>query len=71
MAVLDSIDAPCGFVLTDDGRQLLSDNEHCCCEDLLVYDGLMRCRECGTVYGVVWGFNRSPRRAFRNGRRQR
>ena len=69
MADVPSIDVPCGYVVTDDGHDVLVDYEPCDCSDLLVFDGALRCRECGTVYGVVWGFNRYPRRRLRSGRR--
>ena len=68
MRAAPSIDVPCGYVVTAQGLSDLVDSERCECEDLLVYDGLMRCRECGTVFGVVWGFNRAPRRRFRSAR---
>jgi hypothetical protein len=63
-----SIDAPCGFVVTLEGLDILQEHERCECQDLLAWDGALRCRECGTVYGVVTGYNRFPRRRLRSTR---
>lgn len=59
------ISASCGFVVTDRGREDLEQLETCECIDLLVVDGCFVCRECGTIYGVVVGYSRPPRRAGR------
>jgi hypothetical protein len=37
--------------------------ERCECPTLFVRDGACVCWECGTVYGVVFGYNRPPRRS--------
>jgi hypothetical protein len=43
--------------------------ETCECTDLLVRDGAYVCWECGTVYSVVYGYSRPPRRSnWRSGR---
>jgi hypothetical protein len=68
MRDIPSVDASCGYYPTDLGR-LADADETCDCQDLLVVDGAFRCRECGTVYGVVYGFSRFPRRAWRAQRR--
>jgi hypothetical protein len=61
-----SIDASCGFVVTAQGREALEMSQGCDCCDLLVVDGALRCRECGTVYGVVYGHFKGPRRRWRS-----
>ena len=63
-----SIDSPCGYVVDHSGDWEIDWSERCHCSDLLVFDGAVRCRECGTVYGVVYGFNRPPRRRLRSQR---
>lgn len=50
-------DEPCGFVVTDAGRNAHLSVETCDCADLLVFDGAYQCRVCGTVYGLVYGFS--------------
>jgi hypothetical protein len=52
----------CGYVLTALGTEAATDVETCECVDLLVVDGCFQCRECGTVYGLVFGWAKSPRR---------
>ena len=53
----------CGYVLTTQGIADLLDHERCDCVDLLVADCCFQCRECGTIYGLVHGWSRSPRRS--------
>jgi hypothetical protein len=52
----------CGYVLTLQGLDQLQGAATCDCIDLLVADGCFQCRECGTIYGLVHGWARSPRR---------
>lgn len=68
MRDVPSIDAPCGYVLTESAWSDL-DDESCDCVDLLVIDGTTRCRVCGTCFGVVMGYYRPPRRRTRASRR--
>lgn len=58
---LSHYDRPCGYVLTDCVAEQFEQVDDCTCETLLVVNGAYQCTECGTVYGVVWGFNRFPR----------
>ncbi len=58
----DHASRSCGYVLTLQGVQDLADCERCDCIDLLVADGCFQCRECGTIYGLVHGWAKSPRR---------
>ena len=55
---IESVAAPCGYSVTPEGHQEALEAETCECPDLIVVDGTCSCRECGTVYGVVYGFNR-------------
>jgi len=72
MRAWDSVDRPCGFFVTESGKQPLTGTEECACTELLVQNGLYACWECGTVYAVVYGFNRLPRRShWRVGRAAR
>lgn len=69
MRDVPSIDVPCGYVpnhVVDE--ECVDQVETCLCSDLLVFDGALQCRECGTVYGLVYGYNRYPRRRFRHAR---
>lgn len=51
------------WVLTDAGRRAPDDVPTCeDCDLLLVINGCYMCTSCGTVYGVVCGYNRLPRR---------
>lgn len=54
---------PCGFSLTLSGVDALECADSCECADLLVADGCFQCRECGTIYGLVHGWSKSPRRS--------
>lgn len=52
------------WVLTFQGISVLEQPlEQCECPSLFVRDGAYVCWECGTVYGVVFGYNRPPRRS--------
>lgn len=53
----------CGYVLTDLGAADAAEGSSCACEDLLVIDGTYQCRECGTVYGIAYGWAKPPRRS--------
>jgi len=50
------------YVLTDVGRNDLLYAKHCECSQLWISDGVYRCDQCGTIYGVVFGFTVTPRR---------
>jgi hypothetical protein len=57
----------CGFSITLSGVDALQSSETCDCCDLLVADGCFQCRECGTIYGLVHGWAKSPRRSHWRG----
>jgi hypothetical protein len=62
-AQVNSSTESCGYVVA---QPVTDADEACDCVDLLVWDGLFRCRECGTVYGLVYGYNHfRPRRRWR------
>lgn len=46
-----SVNEPCGYVVTPEGRQGLQD-ESCFCQ-VTLDAGLITCKECGTCYGLV------------------
>jgi len=50
------------WALTLQGVDALLELETCQCPDLMVADGCYQCWECGTVYGIVFGYARLPRR---------
>lgn len=50
------------YVLTDQGREDLLRAPTCSCSQMFVTDGCYTCHECGTIYGVVFGFTMAPRR---------
>lgn len=51
------------WVVTDEGRRASEEVPTCDdCDSLFVVNGCFMCCTCGTVYGLVWGFNRFPRR---------
>jgi hypothetical protein len=54
---------PCGYVVTLSGVQAAAELDTCECVDLLVADGCFQCRACGSIYGLVHGWARSPRRS--------
>jgi hypothetical protein len=47
-----SVAATCGYVLTAEGREALREAEMCACE-INFEGGLIVCRHCDTVYGLV------------------
>ena len=53
---------PCGLSVTDAGREAIEVAERCLCEQLLVIDGAYQCTECGTIFGLVYGWNKPPKR---------
>lgn len=55
------------YVLTDEGRDALLRLPTCSCSQLFVSDGCYTCHECGTIYGVVFGFTVAPSRLRRRG----
>lgn len=65
MRASGSVDVPCGYVVVDSAAEQLLEAEVCQCEYLVVHDGAMVCSDCGTVYGVVYGFNRYSGRVRR------
>lgn len=52
MAAVRSVAASCGYVLTDAGRARLRDHDTCKCLPI-IEGGIIECRECGTVLGLV------------------
>lgn len=62
MRTTRSVDAPCGFRVAGRLSEQLSELESCSCETLIVTNGTYLCWECGTIYGLVYGWSRMPRR---------
>jgi hypothetical protein len=52
MGVQPSVGRSCGYVLTSKGRLDMRDNERCVCE-IRIRGGVVECRHCETVYGLV------------------
>lgn len=69
MQRIGSLDDSCGYVRDHSLDSEVDWDDTCRCTDLLVIDGAMRCAECGTVWGVVFGWNRYPSRRWRAQRR--
>lgn len=53
------------YAVTPAGREMFLSADICRCNQLWVSDGAYRCHECGTIYGVVYGFTVPSRRAGR------
>lgn len=51
-------DSPCGYVVTCRGLSALLEASPCECPDILVVNGVNQCQDCGTVWGVVYGFSK-------------
>lgn len=62
MPAIASVRTDVRYVLTDEGRYDLVAAKRCECAQLWVSDGVYRCDQCGTIYGVVFGFTVTPRR---------
>lgn len=62
MAGVTSLRAEPRYRLTDHGQEAAKCAEPCPCNQLWVSDGCYQCHECGTIYGVVFGFTVTPRK---------
>lgn len=54
----------CGYYVTDLGATEPARAESCTCDLIFIVDGCNVCFECGTVWGVVVGYHKPPKRAY-------
>lgn len=62
MSGMPSVRGEPRYRLTDDGREWAELATRCACAQLWISDGVYQCHECGTVFGVVFGFSLPPRK---------
>lgn len=56
MRAMHSVDVPCGYVVTAEGREAAEEIQSCKCTQLFITDGCLACPHCGTVSAVVYGW---------------